>query len=145
MLVSCRAFLIRSSEGLGKWRTSRAMAVSLQHVPDAWDGVVELRRRVRESGTIFRTKGEGTVPDINIKDAILNKDVIKPVLRAMANAAASTRDEGGCRLFTIGEAEGAFLVSDLEPLHCCNCNLVSQAWYNLRSAYRCTRLECTCI
>ena len=106
----CKTFF-RSDPVLELWSSgflAIAMAVSLKGVPEAWDNLPELRTRVRDQGTIFRATKEGSVPDINIKDACLNADVIKPVLRAMA---ASPRDMivGGCLLFTIAAAETALL------------------------------------
>ena len=83
------------------------MAVNFDPVAPAWDNVPEIRHRLRATGSIFISSGEGGVPDINIKNAALNKAAITPALQAMA---AAPKDEtGACRLFTICAAETSFL------------------------------------
>ena len=83
------------------------MAIDLSTCVDAWD-VPKVRERLRENGSVFRTRGAGDVPAINVKDAVFNNFVLKPALAAMA---AGPRDEKGIvKLFTIAEAERVFLV-----------------------------------
>ena len=77
--------------------------VSLEGLADQWDLSKELRRRIRNNGSIFLTRGEGKVPTINIKDACFNAHALQPALRLMASA---PRDEfGAVKLFTIAAAE----------------------------------------
>ena len=83
------------------------MAIDLSTCVDAWD-IPKVRDRIRENGSVFRTRGAGEAPAINIKDAVFNSVVLKPALAAMA---AGPRDEiGSVKLFTIAEAERVFLV-----------------------------------
>ena len=86
----------------------------MSSVAKAWDAVPELRRRLRATGSIFVSSGQGSVPDINIKNASLNRDAIEPALRAMTMA---PRDEmGAVKLFTIAAAQEAFLYLVVEIL-----------------------------
>ena len=84
----------------------QAMAIDLSSCIEKWD-VPEVRERIRENWSVFRTKGAGSAPAINIKDAVFNRQVLKPALVAMR---AGPRDNKGfVHLFTIAEAERVFL------------------------------------